>query len=86
VPEAGLATFPNARIVRGDVMRIADWLDTNDFTPDVVVAGELIEHVENPLALLRGLASTEKLRGRMLVLSTPNATSFHNLAVGLLSR
>jgi hypothetical protein len=86
VPEAGLATFPNARIVRGDVTRIADWLDAHDFTPDVVVAGELIEHMENPLALLRGLASTERLRGRTLVLTTPNATAFHNVAVGLLSR
>ncbi len=86
VPEAGLVTFPNARIIRGDVMRLAEWLEAQDFEPDVVVAGELIEHVESPLTFLRGLAATATLRGRTLVLTTPNATACHNLAVGLVSR
>ncbi len=86
VPSEGLRTFPNAEIRRGDVMAVEQWLYANAFEPEVVVAGELIEHVPDPLAFLRSFASIERLRGRTLILTTPNATAAHNVAVGLLSR
>jgi len=86
MPPEGIETGPNARIVRGDVMRLDEWFVVNDFQPDIVVAGEVIEHVDNPLAFLRGLASIERLKGRVLLLTTPNATACHNVAVGMLSR
>jgi 2-polyprenyl-3-methyl-5-hydroxy-6-metoxy-1,4-benzoquinol methylase len=86
VPDAGLDTAPNARIVRGDIHDLARVLDETAFVPDVVVAGEVIEHLPNPLAFLRGLASIDRLRGRSLVLTTPNATALHNVAIGLVSR
>ena len=86
VPADGLATAPNARIVRGDILRLDKWFVANDFQPDVVVAGEVIEHVENPLAFLHGLVSIERLKGRTLLITTPNATACHNVAVGMLSR
>jgi SAM-dependent methyltransferase len=86
VPAGGLETAPNARIVRGDIEHLARLLDEHAYSPDVVVAGELIEHLPNPLAFLRSLASSERLRGRTLLLTTPNATAVHNVAIGLVSR
>jgi len=86
IPTEGLTTAPNAEIRRGDVMALGEWLDANPCTPEIVVAGELIEHLPNPLAFLQSLASIERLRGRTLILTTPNATAVHNVAIGLLSR
>jgi SAM-dependent methyltransferase len=88
VPEDGLQTAPNAVIRRGDITRLAQWFEAQDpsFVPDVVVAGEVIEHVPDPLAFLRELRSVERLRGRKLVLTTPNATAAHNVLIALASR
>jgi hypothetical protein len=86
VPEAGLDTGPRARIVRGDASHLDELLSALDFRPDVVVAGELIEHVASPLAFLQDLAASSRLAGTELILTTPNATAVHNVAVGMLSR
>ena len=86
VPEPGLVTAANAKIVRGDVGNLDGVLAALDFAPEVVVAGELIEHLPNPLQFLQSLASIERLRGCTLILTTPNATAAHNVAVGLASR
>lgn len=86
VPESGLVTATNAEIRRGDVMAIEGWLEANAFTPEVVVAGELIEHLPNPLQFLRSLSAIDRLRGATLILTTPNATAVHNVAIGLLWR
>jgi Methyltransferase domain len=86
VPESGLVTSRNSEIRRGDVMAIDPWLEANAFTPEVVVAGEIIEHLPNPLQFLRSLAAIDRLRGCTLIVTTPNATAVHNVAVGLLSR
>lgn len=84
VPEAGLDTARNAHIVRGDIERLDEVLARVDFAPEIVVAGELIEHLSNPLAFLSSLTASSRLRGRTLILTTPNATAVHNVAVGLL--
>jgi SAM-dependent methyltransferase len=86
VPAEGLPTAPNAEILRGDVTDLGGLLAARDFTPDVVVAGELVEHLPNPLQFLQSLASIDRLRGRALILTTPNATAAHNVAIGLASR
>ena len=86
LPPEGLATAPNGRILPGDMTRLDEWIATHQIRPEVVVAGELIEHLENPLAFLKLLRATEALRGCTLVLSTPNATAIHNCLVGVLSR
>ncbi len=86
VPDQGLRTAPNAEIVRGDIMALDSWLAERDFRPDVVVAGEVIEHLANPLQFLQSLARIDRLRTRTLILTTPNATAIHNVAIGLLSR
>lgn len=86
VPQEGLVTGPNSRIIRGDITRLGELLPSLQYDPEVVVAGELIEHLENPLDFLRGLARVESLRGKRLLLSTPNASALHNVLVGMLSR
>jgi len=48
---------------------------SEDFTPlDALVAGELLEHVENPLEFLRSCLKTMSPGGK-LILSTPNPNS-----------
>lgn len=86
VPASGLATAQNAEIRRGDVMALGGWLEANAFTPEVVVAGELIEHLPHPLAFLQSLTAISRLRGATLILTTPNATAVHNVGIALASR
>lgn len=86
VPATGLATAQNAEIRRGNVMALGDWLETHAFTPEVVVAGELIEHLPHPLAFLQSLTGIGRLRGATLILTTPNATALHNVGIALASR
>ena len=57
-----------------------------DVSPDIVVAGELIEHLENPLAFLRSFRCIPRLKGKSLVLSTPNATAIHNCLIAFANR
>ena len=94
VQSSGLQTKPNATIYLGDIMALDAWLksgiDTDTpqqrFTPDVVVAGELIEHLHNPLMFLQNIKAIESLNGKTLILTTPNATAIHNCLIGLASR
>ena len=51
---------------------------------DVVVAGEVIEHLPNALAFLEQLRRL--FPGRELVATTPNATSLTNVLLGVASR
>lgn len=86
VPAEGLPTGPNAAIRRGDISDPARLLASLDDIPDVVVAGELIEHLENPLQFLKRFVGIERLSGKTLILSTPNATALHNFLIGLACR
>lgn len=76
----GLVTAPNARIIKGD--------GTRPHVPaeeiDIIVAGEFIEHLENPLDFLRELR--RRYPGHELVLSTPNGASLANGLMGLIGR
>lgn len=86
IPPNGLSTAENARISRGDIEDLGRLITELDEVPDIVVAGELIEHIENPLRFLRRFAELPQLAGRELVLSTPNATALHNVLIGLARR
>jgi len=94
VSQQGLQTGANATIYWGDIMALDALLDgvpragstQNRFVPDIVVAGELIEHLHNPLAFLQQIKKIESLNGKMLLLTTPNATAIHNCLIGLASR
>jgi hypothetical protein len=86
VPADGLATGPNATIRRGDITDPEPLVAALEDSPDVVVAGELIEHLENPLKFLQRFVAIERLSGKTLILSTPNATALHNFLIGLVRR
>jgi hypothetical protein len=51
---------------------------------DVIVAGELIEHLPNALHFFQTIKKLYP--GKMLIISTPNATSISNTLLGLFSR
>jgi len=86
IPAAGLATGANATIRRGDITDPQRLLAELDQVPDIVVAGEIIEHLENPLEFLRNLARSKTLSGKTLILTTPNATAMPNVLIGLARR
>lgn len=86
IPREGVRTGPNAVIHPGDIAQLSEWLESTDFSPDVIVAGELIEHLEHPLGFLKSMKAIARLQGKTLILTTPNATALHNCLIGLISR
>lgn len=75
IPPEGLESGPRSRIVPADVARLGE-LDLDMSAFEVVVAGELIEHLEDTLGFLRSVKS--RLAGRAFLATTPNATSLTN--------
>jgi hypothetical protein len=86
VPSEGIVTGEHSRIIRGDVLCPGEVTSRLQFVPDVVVAGELIEHLPDPLSFLTGIASAKGLQGSTLLFTTPNATAAHNVLIGLSGR
>lgn len=83
LPPEGVRTGPRSRIVRGDVAALTrDQLDGRDF--DVIVAGELIEHLPDTLAFFRQLRAL--FPGKEFLATTPNATALSNVLLGCLAR
>lgn len=79
----GINTGPTARIIRGDVAALSAVLPA-ETTPDVIVAGELLEHLPEPLNFLQQLKTL--FPGRQLVASTPNTTNISNVVLALRCR
>lgn len=84
IPADGLVTSPRSRIIRGDVLDLAT-VDLDD-KPDVIVAGELIEHLPDPVRFVRAIARTPAFSGATLILTTPNAACAYNVLAGLAYR
>jgi len=86
IPQEGIKTFDNATIYNFNIYnlsetdKIADHVTVSDC--DVLIAGELIEHLENPLAFLKLFTCKAELAGKTLAISTPNASSFYNGLIG----
>ena len=83
LPQEGISTGPNSHIFKSDCANI-DARHAKSDAVDVVVAGEFIEHLENPLSFLRDIKT--KFGGCELVVSTPNGTSFANALLGSVGR
>jgi hypothetical protein len=83
LPDEGISTGPNSHIFKGDGSNPgADQLDAADI--DIIVAGEFVEHIENPMAFLRTMK--HRFPGRDFVMSTPNGVSFANALLGSIGR
>ncbi|MGV8932956.1 MAG: methyltransferase domain-containing protein [Luteimonas sp.] len=85
VPDGGLATVNGGVIIHADIFNLAPVIEQHG-TPDVVVAGELIEHLPDTEAFLRSLKQNPALKGAEFVFSTPNACCWHNFLIGLAGR
>lgn len=83
IPSEGIATGENSKIYRGDGIHI-DATVTDKFAFELLVAGEFIEHIENPLEFLRSIK--DKFAGCELIISTPNGVSFANTLLGFINR
>ncbi len=68
------------------VYALVEDMDTilREFRPDIVFAGELIEHTSNTLDWLARIGQV--LPGTRLILTTPNATSLINIALSFINR
>ena len=82
VPSDGMETAGNGRIINADIFNLSPVIQEYG-RPDVIVAGELIEHLPNTLGWLASLKQTPELAGVEFVFSTPNACSWHNGLIGL---
>lgn len=82
LPPDGITTHLGTRIVRGTVETLGALAST--FKPDLIVAGELIEHTQDTLGWLQRLA--QDAPGVRFLATTPNATSAVNLGLALLGR
>lgn len=85
VPDEGLTTAPNGRIIRANIFDLHGTVAKYG-RPDVIVAGEIIEHLADTGALLQSFKQTPSLAGTKLLVSTPNACCWHNFLIGLAGR
>ncbi len=82
LPLEGLVTGPNSRVFRGSATRLREF--PLDDRVETIVAGELIEHLEDPLAFLRDIKLL--FPRREMLVTTPNSTSLANVLLGLSDR
>lgn len=80
LPEEGVI-LDNSKILKGDC---TDERILANFAIDIIVAGELIEHLPNTPEFLYKIKRS--FPGRDLIITTPNATSWSNVLLGLLRR
>lgn len=83
IPDAGIQTGPQSIIVRGDGVEPSASIPA-DSNFDLVVAGEFIEHLEQPIEFLRNMRRL--FPGSELILSTPNGACFANCLMGAAGR
>ncbi|MDD5362919.1 MAG: methyltransferase domain-containing protein [Ignavibacteria bacterium] len=83
LPETGKKFFENEYMFKCDVLNFAKVIDSN-VKYDIVIAGELIEHLQDTLDFLKTIK--KDFKGEYLLLTTPNAVSLSNVLLGLTKR
>jgi hypothetical protein len=83
LPDEGLIFSDKIKILKGDIYELNN-LGVNDINFDVIIAGELIEHLPNTLDFFLNLK--KNFPGKRLVCTTPNATSFSNILLSFFKR
>lgn len=85
VPDEGLQLFARSAIFRADIFSLEPVLALYG-NPDIVVAGELIEHLPDAQLFLRRLRDACRPGAPEVILTTPDACSWHNIVLGLAGR
>ncbi len=85
IPDTGLTTASNGRIIRANIFDLQATIDECG-RPDIIVAGELVEHLPDTNAFLHSLRSCNALKGVEVIVTTPNACCWHNFLIGLAGR
>lgn len=83
IPLEGLRTGENSMIYRGDGVHVNEALSRHH-NYEIIVAGEFIEHIENPLEFFREIKNS--FPGCELLISTPNGVAFANTLLGSIRR
>lgn len=84
LPDAGLTTSANSKILRGDVYHLEQIEEAA--LADVIMACELIEHLPNAVDFLARIKQIPWFVGKSLIVTTPNAAAFHNAILGATQR
>jgi hypothetical protein len=83
LPPEGITYSENVKIMHGDIYDLHK-MGLEKYNFDVIIAGELIEHLPNTLQFFLNLK--RDFVGKQIVCSTPNATSFSNMVLALFKR
>jgi hypothetical protein len=83
LPDEGLIFSPTSKIVKGDITDFSKIAIDLSGT-EIIIAGELIEHLPNTLSFFSYLKKT--FPGKKLICSTPNATNLSNILLAHFKR
>jgi len=75
--------FPNSIIYKGNVFDLDNFIESDI---DIVVAGELIEHLNDAQFFLNKIKSYKSLENKKLIITTPNACTMVNVIMALFGR
>lgn len=84
IPAEGIYFKNGSKIILGSVYDLDKIEELKSYNFDVVIAGELIEHLPNTLDFFTSLK--QLFPGKTLICSTPNTTSFSNMLLSHFSR
>lgn len=84
IPDEGLKPFENSTIIRQDVYELESIIK-NIGKIDIILAGELIEHIPDVQLFLKKLKENDLLKGTELLITTPNGCATHNFIIGMFS-
>ncbi len=83
IPDEGLVVNGTSRIIRGDIYEL-DQLPIDPLQIDIIIAGELIEHLPDTLAFFRKIKTM--FPGKRLICTTPNTTALYNVGFAFIKR
>jgi hypothetical protein len=83
LPAEGIVFSPTSRIIKGDIRLIKE-TNIDPAQIEILIAGELIEHIPNTLDFLQLIKTT--FPNKRIICSTPNTTSLSNMILALFKR
>ncbi|MEI6265721.1 MAG: methyltransferase domain-containing protein [Sphingobacteriia bacterium] len=83
LPEEGIRFTPTSRIIKGDIRSLKE-TNINPAEIEILIAGELIEHIPNTLDFFKLIKS--EFANKKIICSTPNTTSLSNIILALFKR